>query len=325
MKIAIPDDYQDCVRTLAAYQKLADHEVMIFNDSTADEDELVRRFCDADALVLTRERTRITPSLLARLPKLKLISQTAKLSSHINVADCTSRGIAVAEGTGSAASTAELTWALMLVARRNLVGEVNRLKNGHWQGSLGSTLKGSKLGIYAYGKIGAVVAAYGKAFGMDVWVWGREGSTAAARAAGYAVAPSREAFFAESDVISLHVRLNDATRGIVTAVDLAQMKTTALLVNTSRAELVATGALEAALDAGRPGFAAVDVYENEPVLGASHPLLTKANALCTPHLGYVARENYELYFGGAFDNIVAFAAGKPTGIANPEVLKKRLQ
>ena len=321
MKIAIPDDYQHCVRSLDAFQKLAGHEVQTFHDAASDLPTLVARFRDAEVLVLTRERTRITPALLDQLPNLKLISQIGKVSNHIHVPDCTARGVAVAEGAGSPTSTAELTWALLLASKRHLVDEVNRLKNGLWQGSLGTTLKGQRLGVYAYGKIGAMVASYGKAFGMQVWVWGREGSTAAAKAAGYEVAPSREAFFGQSDVISLHVRLNAQTAVIVTAADLALMKPTATLVNTSRAELVAAGALETALKAGRPGAAAVDVYESEPVFSADHPLLKLPNALCTPHLGYVARDNYEVYYGTAFDNVVAFANGEPANIANPEVLK----
>ncbi len=321
MKIAIPDDYQSCVRSLDGFEKLKGHDVQIFHDAASDLPTLVARFRDAEVLVLTRERTRITPKLLDQLPNLKLISQIGKVSNHIHVPDCTARGVAVAEGAGSPTSTAELTWALLLASKRHLVDEVNRLKNGLWQGSLGTTLKGQRLGVYAYGKIGAMVANYGKAFGMQVWVWGREGSTAAARAAGFEVAPSREEFFAQSDVVSLHIRLNAQTTGIVTAADLALMKPTATLVNTSRAELVASGALEAALKAGRPGAAAVDVYESEPIFGANHPLLKLPNALCTPHLGYVARDNYEVYYGTAFDNVVAFASGKPTNLANPDVLK----
>lgn len=320
MRIVIPDDYQDCVRHLKCFSRLAGHQVQVFTDTTADEEELVRRFADAEALVLIRERTRITPTLLARLPALKLISQTGKVSNHINVADCSARGVAVAEGKGDPGPTAELTWALIMAAMRFVPQEVARLKSGLWQGSLGRQLRGRRLGIWSYGKIGRMVAGYGRAFGMRVWTWGREGSLAEARADGYEIAPSREAFFGDSDVVSLHIRLNAQTRGLVTGADLARMKTDALIVNTSRAELIAPGALEAALAAGRPGQAAVDVYEEEPVLGARHPLLAMPNVVCTPHLGYVERDNYELYFGTAFDNVIAFAAGKPQAIANPEVL-----
>jgi D-3-phosphoglycerate dehydrogenase len=321
MRIAIPDDYQDCVRGLACFPHLAGHDVTIFNDNVKDLDALAARFVDADALVLTRERTVITAALLDRLPRLRLISQTGKVAGNVDVAACTQRGIAVAEGQGSGAATAELAWGLMLASRRHLVAEVNRLRGGQWQGSLGQQLRGQRLGVWSYGRIGKQVAGFGKAFGMRVWVWGRQGSVADARADGVEVAPSREAFFADSDVVSLHIRLSRDSTGIVTAADLARMKPTALMVNTSRAELIAAGALVAALQAGRPGFAAVDAFEREPVLGASDPLLALDNALCTPHIGFVEKDNYEAYFGTAFDNINGFFAGTPTGIANPEVLK----
>jgi len=322
MHIVIPDDYQDAVRHLKAFGKLKGHTVTVYNDTVKDVAAQAERFKDADAIVLIRERTVITPALLEKLPKLKLISQTGKVSSNIKVADCTARGVAVAEGTGSPISTAELTWGLVLASMRHLPSEVANMKQGGWQQTVGRQLSGLRLGIWAYGKIGRLVAGYGKAFGMKVWVWGRDGSLATAKADGFEAAPSREAFFAESDVISLHVRLNAETRGIVKPADLARMKPDALFVNTSRAELVESGALEAALPKGRPGFAAVDVYESEPILKADHPLLKMPNALCTPHLGYVEQGNYELYFGTAFDNVVAFADGKPVNIANPEVLKK---
>ncbi|PJJ59053.1 D-2-hydroxyacid dehydrogenase family protein [Hymenobacter chitinivorans] len=320
MQIVILDDYQDCVRHLAAFRKLAAHSVTVYNDSTTDLDELARRLAAAEAVVLIRERTVITPALLARLPQLRLISQTGKVASHIRLADCTARGVAVAEGSGSPYSTAELTWALVLAAMRHIPREVAGLQAGRWQQTLGRQLRGRRLGVWSYGKIGRLVAGYGRAFGMRVWVWGRESSTAAARADGYEVAPSRAAFFTESDVVSLHIRLTPTTQGLVTAEDLALMQPEALLVNTSRAELVEAGALGAALQRGRPGQAAVDVYEQEPVLGAAHPLLALPNAVCTPHLGYVEQDSYELYFGQAFDNILAFTAGQPTNIANPEVL-----
>jgi D-3-phosphoglycerate dehydrogenase len=318
VRIAIPDDYQDCVRHLACFSKLEGHEVSVFNDTVHDRDALAARLRDADAIVLTRERTAIDAALLDRLPRLRLISQTGRIADHVDVAACTARGVVVADGRGSGAATAELTWALMLASRRNLVAEANRLREGRWQGSLGQQLNGQRLGVWSYGRIGRQVAAYGRAFGMAVWVWGRESSTAAARADGIEVAPSRADFFAASDVLSLHVRLNAQTRGIVTAEDLARMKPSALLVNTSRAELVADGALAAALGAGRPGFAAVDVFETEPVLGAAHPLLAMPQALCTPHLGYVERDNYEGYFGMAFDNINAFAGGRRSGFVNTQ-------
>ena len=321
MRIAIPDDYQDCVRGLACFSKLDAHETYIFNDTVKGTDALAERFADADAIVLTRERTRIDAALLDRLPKLRLISQTGKLAGHVDLAACTARGVLVAEGSGAGSATAELSWALALASRRHLVDEANRMRQGLWQGHLGQQLGGQRLGVWSYGRIGRQVAAYGRVFGMKVWVWGREASTAAARADGFEVAPSREAFFAESDVISLHVRLTADTRGLVTADDLARMKRTALLVNTSRAELVAEGALEQALRGGHPGFAAVDVYEQEPVMTPGHPLLALPNVLCTPHIGYVEKDNYERYFGIAFDNINAFAEGRLADVVNPEALE----
>ena len=322
MRIAIPDDYQDCVRGLDCYARLAGHDVTIYHDNVKGVDALAARFAEADAIVLTRERTTITAELLDRLPRLRLISQTGKVAGHVDLAACTERGIAVAEGSGSGAATAELTWALMLASRRHLVAEVNRLRAGQWQGHLGQQLRGQRLGVWSYGRIGKQVAGFGKAFGMKVWVWGREASTADARKDGFDVAPSRDAFFAESDIVSLHIRLNAQTEGIVTAADLARMKSTALLVNTSRAELIAPGVLTAALRGGRPGFAAVDAYEREPVLGADDPLLQLDNALCTPHIGFVEKDNYEAYYGGAFDNINSFFAGMPANLANPDVMAR---
>jgi D-3-phosphoglycerate dehydrogenase len=320
MRVVIPDDYQDCVRHLACFPKLAAHEVTIFNDTVHDPDALVQRLANAQAVVLTRERTAISDALLQRLPQLRIISQTGKVAAHIDMAACTARGVAVAEGSGTGAATAELTWALLLASRRNLVDEANRLRAGLWQGTVGQQLQGQRLGVWGYGRVGTQVAAYGRAFGMKVWVWGREGSSSRARADGFDVAPSRDAFFAESDVVSLHVRLSPDSQGAVSPADLARMKPGALLVNTSRAGLIEPGALVQALKAGRPGFAAVDVFEDEPVLGASDPLLALPNALCTPHLGYVERDNYERYYGTAFDNINAFAAGQPANLANPQVL-----
>ncbi|SIR49753.1 D-2-hydroxyacid dehydrogenase family protein [Pseudacidovorax sp. RU35E] len=321
MRIAIPDDYQDCVRSLACFGKLAGHEVTVFHDTLNDTAALAARLQDFDAVVLTRERTRIGAALLDRLPRLRLISQTGKVAGHVDVAACTARGVAVADGRGSGAATAELTWTLLLASRRHLVDEANRLRAGLWQGHLGQQLFGQRLGIWSYGRIGSQVARYGRAFGMQVWVWGREASTAAARADGFEVAPSREAFFAQSDAICLHVRLVPQTQGLVTRTDLARMKPSAVLVNTSRSELIEDGALVDALRAGRPGFAAVDVFDQdtEPLQGG-HPLLSLPNALCTPHIGYVERDNYEHYFGTAFDNIVAFAQGQPRNLVNPEVL-----
>ncbi len=306
MRIVIPDDYQDAVRGLDCFSKLAGHDVTIYNDTVKDVDELAARFRDAEALVLIRERTAIDDALLARLPHLRLISQTGKGTAHIDVDACARRGVEVAVGTGSPYAPAELTWALILGAMRRIPQEAARLRNGRWQGELGTTVRGRTLGIFGYGKIGSLVAGYGRAFGMNVVVWGREGSRDRARADGFAFAESRNVLFNTADVLSLHLRLTKETRGIVTRADLASMKETALLVNTSRAELIEPGALEDALSAGRPGMAAVDVYEEEPT--ATHPLLQLPNVLCTPHLGYVERDSYELYFGQAFDNVLAFAA-----------------
>lgn len=321
LRIAIPDDYQDCVRSLACFSKLAAHQVTVFNDTVHDLDALAKRLQNFDALVLTRERTAISAALLERLPQLRVISQTGKVAEHIDIAACTQRGVAVVDGRGSGAATAELTWALVLASRRYLVDEVHRLQLGQWQGHLGQQLSGQRLGVWGYGRIGRQIAKYGRAFGMQVWVWSREASLADARADGFEVAPSREAFLAESHVLSLHIRLNAQTRGLVTAADLARMRSDALFVNTSRAELVAEGALVAALEQGHPGFAAVDVYEAEPVLTAQHPLVRHPRALCTPHIGYVERDNYELYFGTAFDNLNAFASGQAQNLVNPEVLR----
>lgn len=314
MHVIILDDYQDAVRQLDCYRLLDGHTVTIFHDTVKDIDTLAARLGSADAVVLTRERTRIPAELLDRLPRLKLISQTGAVAGHIDMAACKARGIAVAEGKGSGAATAELTWALLLASRRHLVAEANRLRAGQWQGTVGQQLNGQRLGVWSYGRIGKQVAQFGRAFGMKVWVWGGEGSTSQARADGVEVAPSRKAFFSESDAISLHVRLSPHTHGLVTRDDLARMKPSAVMVNTSRAELIEPGALVDALQAGRPGYAAVDVFEEEPVLGAAHPLLALPNALCTPHLGYVERDNYESYFGIAFESINRFANGERAGL-----------
>jgi len=325
MKVAVLDDYHNTVPTLACFQKLAAHEVKVWNDHLQDTDALAARLKEVEALVLIRERTKIRAPLLERLPKLKLISQRS-VWPHIDIDACTRRGVLVCSnmhaGTPSY-PTAEMTWALVLAAMRDLPQNVAALKAGRWQLGVGGTLRGKMLGIYGYGRIGQVVASYGKAFGMRVVVWGREQAHAKAVSDGYVAAKSKQAFFEECDIISLHMRLVDATRGIVRAEDLARMKPTAMLVNTSRAGLVEPGALVAALRAGRPGKAAVDVYEEEPVLGGKHPLLAMDNVICSPHLGYVTREEYELQFSDIFDQIVAFAAGKPINMVNPDALKQR--
>ncbi len=325
MKIAVIDDYQDAFRRLAGFGKLKDHEVIVFTEPEKDSAKIAARLneCGAEALVLTQQRTRIPRALVECLPKLKLISQTGKHTSHIDLAACTERGILVsAGGGGNAHPTAELTWGLILAALRHIPFEAARLKSGRWQSTLGESLKGRTLGIYAFGNIGSRVAAVGRAFEMKVVCWGREGSRKRAQDAGFAVAASREAFFESADVLSLHIPLNAETRGIVTAADLARMMPSALLVNTSRAGIIAEGALAGALKAGRPGSAAVDVYEDEPVLGGEHPLLKMENVLCTPHLGYVTRENYESYYGTVIEQILAFAAGSPINVANPQVMKQ---
>jgi D-3-phosphoglycerate dehydrogenase len=322
MNITILDDYHDTLRTLSCFSKLAGHEVTIWNDHVQDVDALARRLRDAEVLVLIRERTAIRAPLLDRLPKLRLISQRS-VYPHIDVDACTRLGVIVSSsqhlGTPSYA-TAELTWGLVLAAMRQIPQQMSALKAGRWQIGVGSSLRGKMLGIYGYGRIGAVVAGYGKAFGMGVSVWAREASLARARADGYATAGSKEAFFAQCDVISLHMRLVEATRGIVTAADLARMKPSALIVNTSRAPLIEPGALIDALRAGRPGFAAVDVYEDEPMLDTANPLLRMERVVCTPHLGYVSREEYEVQFTDIFDQITAYAAGSPINVVNPQVL-----
>jgi D-3-phosphoglycerate dehydrogenase len=327
MKITILDDYHDTVRTLSCFSKLAGHDVTIWNDHVEDVDALAQRLRDAEVLVLIRERTAIRAPLLERLPALLLISQRS-VYPHIDVDACTRLGVIVSSslhlGTPSFA-TAELTWGLLLAAVRRIPQQMSSLKAGRWQIGVGNTLRGKMLGIYGYGRIGAVVAGYGKAFGMAVSVWAREASLARARADGYATARSKEAFFEQCDVISLHMRLVEATRGIVSGADLARMKPTALIVNTSRAPLIEPGALVDALRAGRPGFAAVDVYEDEPVLDTNHPLLRMDNVVCTPHLGYVSREEYEVQFADIFDQITAYAAGSPIDVVNPEVLGNRRQ
>src|SRR5215210_2266525 len=323
MNVTVLDDYQNIVRSLDAYKKMKDHNVTIWNDHTKDVDVLAERLKDTEALVLIRERTPIRASLIERLPKLKIVSQRS-VYPHIDVDALTRRGIVLCSDMHPGKpsyGTAELTWGLVISAMRRIPQEVAALKAGRWQSSVGFGLRGRNLGIYGYGRIGAAVAGYGRAFGMNVSVWGRESSAQRARTEGYAAAPSREAFFEQSDIVSLHLRLTPETRGIVTAEDLARMKPTALIVNTSRAGLIAPGALVEALKKGRPGLAAVDVYEEEPVLNASHPLLQMDNVVATPHLGYVERDGYESQFNSSFDQILAFAAGKPINVINPEALK----
>lgn len=327
MKIAILDDYQDAVRTLDAMQILAGHDIKIFTNSVRGLGQLAIRLAPFDALVLIRERTPVSAALLSKLPNLRLIAQTGKVSGHVDVAACSARGVAIAEGVGSPYAPAELAWALIMAAQRRIPAYAANLKDGMWQmasvnpqlNGLGLGMRGRTLGIWGFGKIGKLVAGYGLAFGMKVVVWGSETSRNAAVAMGCEAAASREAFFASVDVLSLHLRLGDATRGIVTSEDLARMRPDALFVNTSRAELVAAGALEAALHRGRPGRAALDVFESEPLAGDA-ALLKIPTVLATPHLGYVEKDSYEAYFTSAFENIVAFAEGRPANILNPEAL-----
>ena len=324
MKIVVIDDYQNAFKTLKSYPKLSDHEVVVYTDTEKDVTKLAERLKDAEVVVLTQQRSAFPRGVIERLPKLKLIGQTGRAATHVDLEACTEKGIIVsAGGSGNSNATAELTWGLILSALRNLPYEVRRLKEGQWQSTLGIVINGKTLGIYAYGKIGSIVAGVGRAFGARVVCWGREGSTGRAKAAGFEVAKSREEFFAEPDILSLHLPLNKDTRGIVTRDDLARMKPTALLVNPSRAGLIAKDALADALRAGRPGMAAVDVYEEEPVIGADHPLVKMDNVTCTPHLGYVTRESYEEYYAVVVEDILAYAAGKPNHVLNPAALAGR--
>ena len=334
MNIVILDDYQDAVRKLNCASKLDAYPAKVYTNTVKGIGQLSVRLRDAEVIVLIRERTQITRQLVEKLPKLRLISQTGKAGGHIDIQACTERGIAVAEGASSPIAPAELTWALVMAAMRRIPQYVSNLKHGAWQqaglksGSmpanfgLGSVLRGKTLGLWSYGKIGQLVAGYGRAFGMRVVVWGSQEARTRAQLDGHEIAATKEDFFAQSDVLSLHLRLSDATRGIVTLEDLSRMKTSALLVNTSRAELIEPDALIAALNRGRPGLAAVDVFESEPIL-QGHALLRLENCICTPHIGYVEQDSYELYFGSAFDNVVNFIKGTPTNIVNPGALQVR--
>jgi len=332
MNVIILDDYQDAVRKLRCASLMEQLNAKVFTNTVKGNGQLSVRLRDADVVVLIRERTHLNRALLEKLPRLKLISQTGKVGAHIDLETCTRMGIAVAEGVGSPTAPAELTWALIMAAMRRLPQYIGNLKHGAWQQSglkaasmppnfgLGMVLKGKTLGIWGFGRIGELVASYGRAFGMNVVVWASPSSRERAGAAGYALAESREALFEMSDVLSLHLRLTPTTRGLVRPQDLALMKPTSLFVNTSRAELLEEGALVAALNRGRPGMAAIDVFEAEPIL-QGHPLLRMENAVCTPHIGYVEQDSYELYFRTAFENVLNFLRGEPTRIVNPEALK----
>ena len=332
MNIVILDDYQDAVRKLACSTKLEAFQAKVYTNTVKGLGQLSVRLKDAEIIVLIRERTHMTRALIEKLPKLKLIVQTGRVGGHIDIAACTERGIAVADGAGSPVAPAELTWSLVMAGMRRLPHYIGNLKHGVWQQSglksgsmpanfgLGTVLKGKTLGIWGYGKIGQLVAGYGAAFGMNVLVWGREPSRQRAVADGYFASRTRDEFFQNCDVLSLHIRLNDETLGLVKVEDLARMKTTALLVNTSRAELIEPDALISALNRGRPGMAAVDVFETEPIL-QGHALLRLENCICTPHIGYVEQDNYEMYFGAAFESVVNFIKGTPTDLVNPEALQ----
>ena len=332
MNIIILDDYQDAVRKLRCAARLEPYNAKVFTNTVKGIGQLAVRLREAEVLVLIRERTQFPRALLEKLPKLRLIAQTGRVGAHIDLATCTRLGIAVADGSGSPVAAAELTWALIMAAMRRLPQYIGNLKHGAWQQSglkaasmppnfgLGLVLKGRSLGVWGYGKIGQLVAGYGRAFGMDVVVWGSEASRASAQADGYQAAASREVFFETCDVLTVHLRLNEQTRGLVQLEDLARMKPTALFVNTSRAELVEDNALVSALNKGRPGLAAVDVFETEPIL-QGHPLLRLENAICTPHIGYVEQDSYEMYFGAAFENVINFIHNQPSNIVNPEALK----
>jgi D-3-phosphoglycerate dehydrogenase len=329
VKIAVIHDYADVFRATSAFAKLKGHDVVVHTDAYIDPARVVEQAAGCEALVLTQQRVPLSRQVIEKLPQLKFISQTGGNVYHLDVPACTEHGVVISapkHGAGDSknpySTTAELAWGLILSSLRNIPFEVERLKQGNWQSTAGSRLYGKTLGIYAFGHIGAAVARVGKAFGMNVLCWGREGSTARAKAEGFEVAASREAFFESADVLSLHLIGGKETRGIVTAADLARMKPTALLVNTSRAPIIAEGALVAALQKGRPGFAAIDVYETEPVVGASHPLLKMKNVICTPHLGYCEREQYEGIYGGAVNRLLAWAEGKPIDVINPEALSK---
>ena len=324
MKIAIPDDYQDMVHTLPSYALISHHDVVRYREPAANFEELVRRLADADVVVAIRERVEFSRALLTRLPKLKLLALLGRGAASIDFAACTELGIPVSTGkSNSPVAPAELTIALIVASRRNIALEAERMKRGEWPCTLSHRLRGSTLGIFGLGTIGSLVASAGRGLGMEVLVWGQDNSRTRAREAGYQVAADKADFFSRADVLSLHMRLRPETRGIVGPEDLARMKPTALIVNTARAELIAPGALVDALRKGRPGYAAVDVYEKEPVTGGNHPLLKMPNALCVPHLGWAEWDNFELYFREAFEQIVAFEKGEPLHLANPDVKARR--
>ncbi len=334
MNIVILDDYQDAVRKLACASKLDAYPAKVYTNTVKGIGQLSVRLKDADIIILIRERTQLNRQLIEKLPRLKLVVQSGRIGPHVDVAACTERGVAVAEGVGSPVAPAELTWALVMAAMRRLPQYISHLKHGAWQQAglkaasmpanfgVGSVLRGKTLGVWSYGKIGQIIAGYGRAFGMRVVIWGREESRERAQADGFELAASKAEFFEQCDILTLHLRLHPETVGIVTLEDLSRMKPTALLVNTSRAELIQSDALIAALNRGRPGMAALDVFESEPIL-QGHALLRLENCICTPHIGYVEQDSYENYFSQAFDNVVNFIEGTPTNIVNPAALLVR--
>ena len=323
MRIAIPDDYQRVIHTLDCFSLLKEHEVDVVHDYLDDPKQLAAQLNDPEVLVLTRTRTKVDEALLRLLPNLQLISQTGKNAGHIDVEACNEYGVAIAEGRGNPIATAELTWALIMNGLRLLPQAIAGMKTGDWQVNMGRRVYGKTIGIWGYGKIGKRIAQYAKVFGAEVMIWGSPSSCEQAILDGFQAAPSKEAFFAYCDVITLHLRLKNVTKGMVKKEDLLLMKADALLVNTARAALIESGALLAALEQGRPGFAAIDVFEEEPIFDPQHPLLQMKNVICTPHLGYVERSSYELYFGMAFENVLNFISGKPSNILNSEVLGGR--
>jgi len=320
MTITILDDYQNIISELKCFELLQGHEVHIINTAEKDVLILAQKLKNTDILVLTRERTQIDQTLLSLLPNLKLISQTGKISNHLNLSDCTNHKVAVAEGIGSPIAPAELTWALLMNTVRQIPQAIDSLKNGYWQTNIGSTIEGKTLGIWGYGKIGQKIAQYAKVFGAKVIIWGSEASREKAVFDGFKKAESKALFFKTADIISLHLRLNEKTFEIVKEDDLLSMKENSTLINTARAELIEKGMLLKCLKLGRPTFAGLDVYEDEPVYDKNFELLNMPNVVCTPHLGYVERNGYELYFRKAFENAVNYINGKPSNIANPEVL-----
>ena len=332
MNIVILDDYQDAVRKLSCATQLDAYPAKVYTNTVKGIGQLSVRLKDADVIVLIRERTHLNRQVIEKLPKLKLIAQTGSIGTHVDVAACTERGIAIAEGVGSSVAPAELTWALLMAAARRIPHYVSHLKHGAWQQSglksasmptnfgIGSVLKGKTLGVWSYGKIGQIVATYGRAFGMRVIVWGSDSSKELARSDGFEVASSKDIFFEQCDVLSIHLRLVESTRSSITLADLSKMKPTSILINTSRAELIEPEALIAGLNRGRPGMAAIDVFESEPIL-QGHALLRLENCICTPHIGYVEQDSYESYFGAAFENVVNFIKGTPTNIINPTALQ----